>query len=128
MTFMAGGLFLFRLYSAQHRALTEARVAAWSQAMNGCNSAIDLRAIWSEAGNADAPVDVEAERTPSFFGAVGHTAGSASRSATAGARVGGGTYTLSASDRVACNEVANDDRGDITGLVGYLSSNLLPHF
>jgi len=128
MTFMAGGLFLHRLYAAQHRALMQARLAAWSQAMKGCNSAVDLNAIWREAGNADAPTQVDTESTPAFFGAVGHTSGSASQSASASARAGGDSHTLSASNSVACNEVANDDRGDVAGLIGYISGSVLPHF
>lgn len=128
MTMMAGGLFLHRLYAAQHRALEEARLAAWSQALGGCNSGIDLGAVWRETGASDAPVDVQTESAPGFFGAVGHTSGSASKTASAHARVGGGSYTLTASDSVACNEIAQDPRGDVASLIGYITSNVVPSF
>jgi hypothetical protein len=128
MTVMAAGMFLHRLYVAQHDALGEARLAAWSQGVSGCSAPIDLGAIWKEAGESEQPVDVETESAPGFFGAVGHTSGSASKTATAHARVGGGSYTLSASDSVACNEIAHDKRGDIGSLLGYITSNVVPSF
>ena len=128
MTLMAGGLFLHRLYAAQQKALGEARLAAWSQALAGCNSGIDLGAVWAEAGESGEPIDVETDSAPSFFGAVGHTSGSASQTAAAHARIGGGSYTLSASDSVACNEIAQNKRGDVASLLGYITSNVVPSF
>jgi hypothetical protein len=127
MTFMAGGLFLHRLYMAQQKAINDARLTAWTQAMKGCNAAVDLQAIWLDACDGPPSTSIEME-PPGFFGAVSHTSGSASRSASAHARVGGGGYTLSASDSVACNEIANDDRGDAVGLIRYIGANVLPKF
>lgn len=127
ITFMAGGLFLHRLYVAQHKALEEARLAAWSQALQGCSSAVDLNAVWQNAGASEMPVDADADSAPSFFGAVSHTTGSASRTASAHARVGGGSYTLSANDSVACNEIPQNGR-NVANLVGYITSNIIPSF
>ena len=127
MTFMAGGLFLHRLYAAQHKALEQARLAAWSQAMQGCQSAVDLNAVWQATGANEAPMDVETDSAPGFFGAVGRTSGSASESVTAQARLGGSTYTLSASDSVACNEIAQDvKKRNIESLIGYITANVVP--
>lgn len=127
MIFMAGGLFFHRLYAAQHNALEEARLAAWSQAMQGCASAVDLNAVWQGAGATEAPVDVETDAAPGFFGALNHTSGSASKTASAHAKVGGGSYTLSASDSVACNEVPQTGR-NVASLVGAITSNVIPSF
>jgi len=127
LTFMAGGFFLHRLYWAPQKALEQARLAAWSQALKGCQSAVDLNAVWQSTGASEAPIDVETESAPSFFGAVSHTSGSASESATAHARIGGGTYTLSASDSVACNEIPQDEKArNIESLLGYIISNVIP--
>jgi hypothetical protein len=128
MTMMAGGLFLHHLYLAQMKALADARLAAWSQALHGCNSGVDLGGIWRDAGESSAPMDVDTDSAPSFFGAVGHTSGSGSETASAHERAGGKSYTLSVSDSVACNEVAQDERGDVLSLVGYISANIVPSF
>ncbi|MDF3066771.1 MAG: hypothetical protein K0R38_2372 [Polyangiaceae bacterium] len=127
MMFMAGGLFMHRLYVAQHKALEQARLAAWSQGLKGCASPVDLPAIWSATGENEASVDVEAETAPGFFGTVAHTSAGASETASAHARIGGGSFTTSASDSVACNEIAQDPKGRVAkNLIGYISSNLLP--
>lgn len=128
MTLMAGGLFFHHLYVAQIKALNDARLAAWSQALNGCNSGVDLGAIWSEAGESSAPIDVDTESAPGFFGTVGHNAGSASETAKAHERVGGSSYTVSAKDSVACNEIAQNKRGDVLSLIGYITANVIPSF
>src|SRR4051812_48264526 len=128
ITMMAGGLFLHRLYAAQIKALENARLAAWSQALQGCSSGIDLAGIWQEAGESSAPLDVDTDSAPSFFGTVSHTSGSASETATADARVSDKTYTLSARDTVACNEVPQNPRGDAISLIGYISANVIPSF
>ena len=128
ITLMAGGWFLHRLYVGQIKALQDARLAAWSQALQGCNSGVDLGGIWHEAGESSAPLDVDTDSAPSFFGTVSHTRGSASETATADARVGGKTYMLSAEDSVACNEVPQNERGDAISLIGYISANLIPSF
>src|SRR6478736_896491 len=73
---MAGGLFLHQLYTAQMKAIGDARFAAGTQALNGCNSAVDLAGIWQEAGESSGHVDVDTDSTPSFFGAVSHDSGS----------------------------------------------------
>jgi uncharacterized membrane protein len=127
MMFMASGLFLNRLYVAQHRAIEQARLAAWSQAMQGCAGAVDLDVVWQGAGANEAPVDVDTESAPSFFGAVHHTSGSASQTASAHQRAGGGSFTLNASDSVACNEVPQNGR-NIASLVGNITSNVIPSF
>jgi hypothetical protein len=127
MTLMAGGLFLHRLYVAQHQALEDARLVAWSRALQGCSSSgIDLHAVWNQAGAAAEPIDVESEVAPGFFGNVSHTTGSATHSAKAHARVGGGNFTLSASDSVACNEIAQSPRGDALDLLGYITASVVP--
>jgi hypothetical protein len=105
MTIMAGGLFLHHLYSG-----------------------VNLGGIWSDAGESAAPIDVDTDAAPSFFGVVSHTSGSASETASAHARAGGKSYTLSASDTVACNEVPQNERGDVLSLVGYISANIIPSF
>jgi hypothetical protein len=128
MSLMAGGLFLHHLYLAQMKALGDARLAAWSQALQGCNSGVNLGGIWSDAGESAAPLDVDTESAPSFFGVVSHTSGSARETASAHERAGGKSYTLSASDTVACNEVPQNERGDVLSLVGYISKNLIPSF
>jgi hypothetical protein len=126
MTLMAGGLFLHRLYSTKVRVMNNARTAGFSQALAGCNSAIDLNAIWSATGAESAPIDVQTTEAPSFFGAVGHTSGSDTQSASAHARVGGGSYALSTTNSIACNEFVEDDRGDLIGLLGYIQANVIP--
>ncbi|HEY0468521.1 MAG TPA: hypothetical protein VGC79_30210 [Polyangiaceae bacterium] len=128
ITLMAGGLFLHRLYVAQIRALENARLAAWSQALQGCSSAIDLSAIWQEAGESSDPLDVDTDSAPSFFGTVSHTSGSASETASADARVSDKTYELIAKDSVACNEIPQNKRGDAISLIGYIAANVIPSF
>jgi hypothetical protein len=130
MTFLAGGFFLHRLYVAQHKALEQARLAAWGRAMGGCSSVIDMNAIFEAATNANGgDMDVDTESAPpAFFGAVSHTSASASQTATAHARVGGGSYTLSANDSVACNETVQDEKArNLESLLGYVTSNLIPN-
>jgi hypothetical protein len=129
MLFMAGGLFLHRLYSAQQKALREARLAAWSQAAKGCQSSIDLGDIWREvvhgggdSGGASDPLS----GVSGFFGVVSHTSSRATQSASASSRIGGGSYSLSASDTIACNEIANDSRGDAHALWAYVSEAVWP--
>lgn len=128
MTMMAGGLFLHHLYLAQMKAIADARLAAWSQALKGCNSGVDLGAIWSEAGESSAPIDVDTDSAPAFFGAVSHNSGSASESATPHERVGSKSYKMTFSDSVACDEVPQSQRGDVISLIGYVSSNVIPNF
>jgi hypothetical protein len=125
MLFMAGGLFLHRLYVAQHKAIEQARLAAWSQAMQGCASQVDLDGVWQGAGLGTPSVDVETESVPGFFGSVNHTSGSASQTATAHGRIGGGSYTLTSSDTVACNEVPQNGR-NVASLVRNITSNIIP--
>ena len=127
-TMMAGGLFLHHLYLAQMKALGDARLAAWSQALQGCNSGVNLGGIWRDAGESAAPLDVDTDSAPSFFGVVSHESGSASETASAHERAGGKTYTLSASDTVACNEVPQNERGDVLSLIGYITANIIPSF
>ncbi len=125
VTMMGAGLFLHRVYAAKHRALQDARLAAWLKS-NDCHSAIDMGAVWTQTGLAGEPMDVETQSLPGFFGAVGHTTGSASHQAAANSRGAGGDRTLSASHTVACNEVSQDKRGDAASLLGYMTSNLVP--
>lgn len=127
-TMMAGGLFLHHLYLAQMKAIGDARLAAWSQALKGCNSGVDLGAIWSEAGESSAPIDVDTDSAPSFFGAVSHNSGSASETATPDGRVGNESYKLTINDSVACDEVPQNQRGDVISLIGYVSANVVPSF
>jgi hypothetical protein len=128
MTLMAGGLFLHHLYVAQLKALGDARLAVWSQALHGCSSGVDLAGIWHDAGESAAPIDVDTDSAPSFFGTVSHTSGSASETASAHERAGGASYTLSANDTVACNEIPQNPRGDAISLIGYISANVIPSF
>jgi len=128
MTMMAGGLFLHHLYLAQMKAIGDARLAAWSQALKGCNSGVDLAAIWSEAGESSAPLDVDTDSAPSFFGTVSHNSGSASETATPHERVGDKSYKLTINDSVACDEVPQNQRGDVISLIGYVSANVVPSF
>jgi hypothetical protein len=125
---MAGGLFLHQLYVAQMKAIGDARLAAWSQAMKGCNSGIDLGGIWRDAGESSAPIDVDTDSTPSFFGAVSHNSGSASETATPDKQIDSKSYKVTVNDSVACNEVAQNPRGDVLSLVGYISANVVPSF
>jgi hypothetical protein len=125
---MAGGLFLHQLYTAQMKALGDARLAAWTQALKGCNSAVDLTGIWQEAGESSAPVDVETDSTPSFFGAVSHNSGSSSETAKLDKVIGTKAYKVTINDSVACNEIPQNKRGDILSLVGYIGANVVPSF
>ena len=125
---MAGGLFLHHLYVAQIKALEDARLAAWSQGLQGCSEAVDLGGIWRDAGESSAPIDVDTDSAPSFFGAVSHTGGSARETVTAEARLGGKSTTLTVTDTVACNEVPQNQRGDAISLIGYITANVIPSF
>ncbi|RYZ05491.1 MAG: hypothetical protein EOO73_19770 [Myxococcales bacterium] len=126
MTFMAAGLFLNRLYLAQQKAVEEARRTAWSQAMKGCNPSVVMQAIWEDV--KDGPPTLAEATLPAFFGVVSHTSGSASHSASAHARAGGGSYTLTATDTVVCNEIGDNGKGDIAGLLSFIGTNTLPKF
>jgi len=130
MTMMACGLFLHHLYVAQINALENARRAAWSESLRGCSSGIDIIGIWHQVGvgRSSSQLEVDTEVVPGFFGSVSHTSGSASATATAHERAGGASYTLSANDTVACNEVVQNPRGDALSLVGYISANVIPSF
>lgn len=128
MTMMAAALFLHHLYLAQMKAIGDARLAAWSQALQGCNSGVDLGGIWQEAGESSTPLDVDTDSTPSFFGAIGHESGSASESAPPHERVGTKAYKISISDSVACNEIPQNERGDAISLIGYITANVIPSF
>jgi hypothetical protein len=127
MTLLAGGLFFHRLYTTQERVMGEARQAAWSKALRGCSSTVDLGSIWADVGPNAAPIDIESEATPSFFGAVRLVGGSANGSVSSPARIGGGSYAMNIKNSVACNEiVAENKRGDLANLLGYVTSNVLP--
>ena len=128
MTLMAGGLFLHHLYLAQLKALGDARLSAWSQALQGCNSGIDLAGVWRDAGESSSPIDVATDSVPGFFGSVSHNEGSASDTASAHARAGGKSYKLTARDSVACNEIPQNERGDVISLIGYITANVVPSF
>jgi|SRR6478609_1158501 len=128
MTMMAGALFLHHLYLAQMKAIGDARLAAWSQALQGCNSGVDLGGIWQEAGESSTPLDVDTDSTPSFFGAISHESGSASESATPHERVADKAYKMTINDSVACNEIPQNQRGDAISLIGYITANVVPSF
>lgn len=128
MTLLAGGLFFHRLYTTRERVTGEARQAAWSSALRGCSSSVDFGSIWQEAGANAAPIDVETQTTPGFFGAVRLVGGSANGSVASPARIGGGSYALNVKNSVACNEVIAGKRGDLGDLLGYVTSNVLPAF
>ncbi|HET9931375.1 MAG TPA: hypothetical protein VFQ35_11830, partial [Polyangiaceae bacterium] len=75
---MAGAVFFHRLYFTKIKVVEEARAAVWTQAMGGCNAAADLAAIWSTGSNT-AGGEIDTDSTPSFFGSISHTDGSAAR-------------------------------------------------
>jgi hypothetical protein len=128
MTMMAGGLFLHRLYYAKIQGMGDARAAGWSQALQGCDSPIDLNAVWHQTGATAAPGSVDTGSVPGFFGEISHASGSGSGTAAAHARVGGGSYTLSTSNTIACDEKPQPERGDLASLLGFIQSSFVPNF
>ena len=143
ITVMICGLFLHRLYAAKLRAVREARLRVWQAADSaGCGGTpIDLRAIAEEAvtglgtpfgaGSGSVGAGLRLGRVggstsaPAFLGAIAHRNQTSTASASSHPRIGGGTYRLSVSNQLACNEQVAAPRGDVLSVFGFAARNVI---
>ena len=143
ITVMICGLFFHRLYAAKLRAVRDARLRVWQAADSaGCGGRpIDLRAIAEEAvaglgspfgappSSVGAGLRVGrrggATSAPGFLGAIAHRNQTSTASASSHPRIGGGTYRLSVSNQLACNEQVAAPRGDVLSVFGFAARNVI---
>ena len=132
MLMMAGALFFHRLYSAKLRTMRESRAAAWGQALPGCNSAVELVALWQAVGLADAAtggaldgLNEDSNGAPQWM-SVGRKEDVKTATATEHAVLGGKSFNLKTVNSVVCNEVGDDHRGDIIGVLQYMWDTIIP--
>lgn len=123
---MASALFFHSLYAQKLKTQRESRAAAWGKALPGCNSAIELVAVWQAVGLADAALDLnEDSTTPPTWMSVGRQEDVTSKTVTAD-RLVGGSYTVKTTNSIVCNEKGDDKRGDVIAVLTQMWDALIP--
>jgi hypothetical protein len=132
MIMMGGGLFFHRLYAMKLRTIRQSRVAAWTKALPGCNSAIGLAAVWQAVGLANAAsngafdgLNEDSQGMPNWM-QVGREADVKTETVSSSNVVGGQSFQMKTTNSVVCNEKANDDRGDIISVLKYAWDATIP--
>ena len=129
---VSGALFFHYLYSTKLKTMQESRAAAWGKALPGCNSAVELVALWQAVGVANAAsgdaldgLSDDSNSVPQWL-EVGRQADVKSAAITSDAILGGHSYNLSTLNSVVCNEKGDDHRGDIIGVLQYMWDAIIP--
>jgi len=145
MLMLAGGLFFHRLYSMKLKAVREARLAAWTPALRGCPTGLGFPGIagaaWNAYNNGVADCDDAnlaacvvqgltvsgTNDPPEWMGTSGASVPDAvSYEVSSDSRLGGGRFSVSSQNRVACNETPQHESGDIWSIVGYVHDSFWP--
>jgi len=129
---MASALFFHRLYAMKLQTMRESRVAAWSKALPGCNSAVELVALWQAIGLTDAAsggaldgLNDDSSGAPKWL-EVGRQEDVKTATVTQDALIGGSTFNLKTTNSVVCNEVGDDHRGDVISVLKYMWDAIIP--
>jgi len=129
---MAGALFFNSLYSQKLKTMRVSRAAAWEKALPGCNSAVELVALWQAVGVADAAsggaldgLNDDSNNAPRWL-EVGRQMDTERASVQADRLVGGNSYNVSTMNSVVCNEKGDDHRGDIISVLKQMWEVLIP--
>ncbi len=132
MLMMAGALFFHRLYAVKLQTMRSSRVAAWNKALPGCNSAIELVALWQAVGVANAAsgdafdgLNEDSNDVPRWM-EVGRQADVKSMTVTEDQVIGGHSFNVKTTNSVVCNEKGDDTRGDIIGVLEYMWDAIIP--
>jgi hypothetical protein len=132
MIMMASGLFFHRLYVTKLATMRMSRAAAWSKALPGCNSAVELVAIWQAVGVANAAsgdafdgLNEDSNDVPHWM-EVGRQADVKTATLTEDRLIGNKTFDLRTVNSIVCNEKGDDTRGDIIGVLQYMWDAIIP--
>lgn len=128
LLFFASTLFLHRMYATQHAVAQDARAAAWAQALEGCDAALDPGDLFTRLVRFGSPVLLEPIPLPEQIGPLQHQTGTAAASVTAPRELGARRFGVDASVQLACNEQIRGERGDLLDVVIYGAQNFLPSF
>jgi hypothetical protein len=129
---MASALFFHRLYAVKLETMRASRAAAWGRALPGCNSAVELVALWQAVGVANAAsgdafdgLNEDSNGVPRWM-EVGRQAEVKTATVTQDQVLGGKTFDLGTVNSVVCNEKGDDTRGDIIGVLEYMWDAIIP--
>jgi threonine dehydrogenase-like Zn-dependent dehydrogenase len=132
MIMMASALFFHRLYAVKLETMRMSRAAAWSKALPGCNSAVELVALWQAVGVANAAsgdafdgLNEDSNDVPRWM-EVGRQAEVKNATVTQDQIIGGQSFDLKTVNSVVCNEKGDDTRGDIIGVLKYMWDAIIP--
>jgi hypothetical protein len=114
----AGAIVLHGAYAAKMRANREARLAAWSRALHGCESESGSEELY-DSKDTDGLEDVSEDSPPGFL-KVGHTSSTQTASdIKAPAVIGAANLSVSSSQELACNDrMKEEESDDIFGKIG----------
>jgi threonine dehydrogenase-like Zn-dependent dehydrogenase len=129
---MASALFFHRLYAMKLETMRASRAAAWGKALPGCNSAVELVALWQAVGVANAAsgdafdgLNEDSNDVPKWM-EVGRQADVKSATVNMDQVIGGKSFELKTVNSVVCNEKGDDTRGDIIGVLQYMWDAIIP--
>jgi hypothetical protein len=112
---LGGAGFLHHLFAAKMRANREARLAAWSRALEGCTAEGGGDELWNSQENDG--LDEISEDSPPGFLKVGHTSSSTTADDV---RAPNGTTgpSMTSSQQVACNDHIEGESDSIFSKIG----------
>ncbi|MET0793504.1 MAG: hypothetical protein ABW061_18425 [Polyangiaceae bacterium] len=132
MIMMASALFFHRLYAMKLETMRTSRAAAWNKALPGCNSAVELVALWQAVGVANAAsgdafdgLNEDSNDVPKWM-EVGRQADVKTVTVTEDQVIGGKSFNVKTVNSVVCNEKGDDTRGDIIGVLQYMWDAIIP--
>jgi hypothetical protein len=132
MIMMASALFFHRLYVTKLSTMRLSRAAAWGKALPGCNSAVELVALWQTVALANAAsgdsldgLNEDSNDVPRWM-EVGRQADVKMATLTEDRLIGNKTFDLKTVNSIVCNEKGDDDRGDIIGVLQYMWDSIIP--
>jgi hypothetical protein len=128
----ASALFFHRLYAMKLQTMRTSRAAAWSKALPGCNSAVELVALWQAVGVANAAsgdafdgLNEDSNGVPRWM-EVGRQADVKTATVNMDQVIGGKSFEMNTVNSVVCNEKGDDTRGDIIGVLQYMWDAIIP--
>ncbi len=132
MIMMGSALFFHRLYAMKLQTMRMSRAAAWGKALPGCNSAIELVALWQAVGVANAAsgdafdgLNEDSNDVPRWMD-VGREADVKNATVNQDQVIGGRSFDVKTVNSVVCNEKGDDTRGDIIGVLEYMWDAIIP--